>query len=117
MIDANEEWNERSSKIRGFANNLGLFNVARETHGNTLPPTFPEPGRTTDFMLDSYSVVQSIEAMGSVPFLKTTLGDYRGQYVDLKIQELLGIGKVDSSSAHGRKLQYSMRSGMKGHQK
>ena len=37
----------------------------------------------------------------------TTLGDHRGQYVDLKIQELLGIGKVDSSSAHGRKLQYS----------
>ena len=79
-----------------MATEIGLYNVGRRIHGNTLPPTFPQSGKTLDYILVSEGMVVNIEAMGAAPFVKELLGDHRGLFMDLNIDTLLNIGTIDA---------------------
>jgi len=87
-----------------LSESLGLTNIEKEYKGK-LPPTFPQSGKTIDFILISEGVKKCIEAVGRTPHIKKTLGDHRGSYVDINVAKLLGIGKVDMAMMPGRKLQ------------
>ena len=108
MVDANEGWEEGTNtnpaQIQQMSRQLGLINLEKEIHGR-LPPSFPQSGRTIDFLLASEGVRDSVEALGRTPHIKGTLGDHRGTFVDINISTLLGIGEVDMEASISRKLQ------------
>ena len=105
LLDANEEWTGKS-KVKEMAIEIGLYNVGRRIHDNTLPPTFPQSVKTLDYILVSEGVVGNIEAMGAAPFVKDSLGDHRGLFIDLNIDTLLNIGPIDAEMGATRRLQY-----------
>ena len=106
VMDAYEQWERKLSKIKEFAMELGLINVGKTLHDD-LPPTFPASKRTLDFMLASEGVMPCVEVMGMVPYIKQSLGDHRGMYVDLNARKLLGLDGVDEETSITRRLQYS----------
>ena len=87
-----------------MSESLGLINIEKEYQGK-LPATFPQSGKTIDYILVSEGVKKCVEAVGRTPHIKRTLGDHRETYVDINVAKLLGIGEIDMVMMPGRKLQ------------
>jgi len=101
-LDANEEWTENSA-IKNFSDQLGLINIGLEKF-KRLPHSKPASNKTIDFMLGTEEVVRNTIAYGLTPYNLRTLGDHRGQYVDINIKGMLGISKMDTYMAPRRRL-------------
>ena len=88
-----------------MSESLGLINIENEYQGK-LPATFPQSGKTIDYILVSEGVQKCVEAVGRTPHIKRTLSHHRGTYVDINLAKLLGIGEIDTTMIPGRKLQF-----------
>ena len=102
-MDANEEW-KHNTQIVQFARQHVLHNVATSMFDD-LPASKPSSNKTIDFMLVSYTVLESIVAYGMVPYNLEVLGDHRGMYMDVNMKKLLGSNRADNESSKVRKLK------------
>jgi len=101
-LDANEEWIDNSA-IKSFSDQLSLINIGRDKF-KRLPHIKPAANKTIDFMLGTEEVVKNTIAYGLTPYNLRTLGDHRGQYIDINIKGMLGISKMDTYMAPRRRL-------------
>ena len=101
-MDANEVWLGNSS-IKEFAERNGLNNLASATR-HKLPSSKPSTNRTIDFLLGTDEVLNNTKAYGMIPY-NLSLGDHRGQYIDLDIKGLLGLNKIDRNNQANRRLK------------
>ena len=107
-IDANEQWEDKGSKIEDFSLSLGLEDIARFRHQGNYPPTYTRKNteRRIDFMLCSEEVLNNVTAYGMAPISTgRSLGDHRAQYVDINIKQLLNINSQDCSTPSCRRLK------------
>ena len=106
LLDADEEWSTNRSKIKETTEGLGLRNSSKELHGNNLPPTLPQSDKTLYYVLVSEVILGHIEDIGAATFVKESLEDHRGLYLDLNIVSLLNIGTVVEEMSVTRSLHY-----------
>jgi len=107
-MDANEQWEEKRSKIEDFALSLGLEDIARTRHQGQSPPTYTRinTNRKIDFLLGTEKVINNVMAYGMAPLSTARLiGDHRAQYVDLNIKTLLNMNTYDCTTPSSRRLK------------
>ena len=107
-VDANELWNVNGSRIRDLATKTGLYDIAKERHGDPVPATYVRKNcrRRIDYMLCSEGVLKNVRAMGIAnEQYDQTIGDHRPQYVDIDVQSLLQLNVHDIGTPTARKLR------------
>ncbi len=95
-LDANERWTEQSS-IAKFTRSLNLVNINNEAG---LPAThlhiaMSARSTTIDFGSCSRTVLDNITYVSAVPYDLDMLGNHRGVVLDIQMDRLLSIDKVE----------------------
>ncbi len=95
-LDANEQWSARA-KIAQFARQFELININQEMELPATHPNIADPSRSTtiDFGLYSRRVLENIRYAGAVPYDLDTLGDHRGVIMDINMESMLGVDKIE----------------------
>ena len=114
-LDANEEWEEKNSRIKDMATTLGLHDIVGERYVKP-PGTYRRQDKTNriDFFLGTEGVTQSVTAHGMAPkSFGNSLGDHRAMFLDIDVAKLLNLGIHDNCSPTSRKLKSSDIKGSK----
>ena len=86
-IDANEQMNDKKSRIQEFEVDLGLIDIAAERDDNTSPTyTTRKTARRIYMFLGTTGVASNVTAYGIAPDgYGNLLEEHRPQFIDIKI--------------------------------
>ena len=109
-IDANEIWDRPGSRIQHMATILGLFDAAKQRHGEPVPATYRRVNcaRRIDYMLCTQGVMDNMTAIGIMDeCYDPVLGDHKPQFLDINIKGMLNLNIYDVCSPTSRRLKSS----------
>eukprot|EP00957_Ditylum_brightwellii_P091095 6935219-Ditylum_brightwellii.AAC.2 len=69
--------------IENFLAEAGLYNLITSKHSRNTPPTYIRGSWTIDHMFGTPEVLNVVEAIGMMEFLKYFQSDHRGIFLDL----------------------------------
>ena len=107
-LDANEEWESKNLGFSEMSIRLGLFDLAKERHGKSVPPTYIRKNskRRLDYMMGSEKVMNNVTAFGMAPGESyLSLGDHRSQYIAVNVANILHLNIYDAISPSSRRLK------------